>query len=103
MTVTGVPISVSEEAQIHIAKLGLQREFEAIVDRARQSIPGLQRLEVVLESDPEEDRDLVVVLEAYRERGGLEEATAVRDEWVHWFVDTFPPAVCWHFLLTTLV
>ena len=103
MTATTIPVKVSEEARSHVVDLGLEREFKAILDHATQTISGLERLEVVLERDPEEERDPVIVLEAYRPPLGLEEAAAVRQEWIHWFVDRFPPEVCWHFLLTTLV
>src|SRR4051794_24974808 len=46
-TVDG-PVTVSPEAAARVAELGLQREFEQIVEHTRQTIPGLRRLEVTL-------------------------------------------------------
>ena len=49
-----VPVMVSPEARAFIHRVGQRAEFDRIIDRARQVVPGLRSIEVVLDEATEE-------------------------------------------------
>src|SRR4051794_5189353 len=99
-TVDG-PVTISPEATARVAELGLQREFEQIVEHTRRSIPGLQRIEVTLAPAHDTGGDPRVILDAFLSgRESLVDPTFNR--WRDWVLATFPPDVWRHFMLLTV-
>jgi hypothetical protein len=98
---TTVPLTITPEATAHVAELGMQREFEQMLERALQTVPGLQSIKVVLTYNPETGDDPRVVIWSYMEDRGLE-YDPTEDEWGRWKVTTFPPEVCEHFVMLTV-
>lgn len=101
MATATIPVTVSREAAFHITKLGMQNEFDRMLEYSKQNIPDLQAMEVTLEYDGEfVDRDPMVTLWCRRpDPGRTEDVTDW--EWGAWFVRTFDPAVCIHFVMVS--
>jgi hypothetical protein len=100
MAAITVPLTVTPEAAARVAELGRQREFEQMLEHARQTIPNLRSLRVTLEPQydtGEEDR--VVIWATIPDPGGVYDPTEA--QYGRWFVTTFPPEVCQHFVLLT--
>src|SRR5437763_11342185 len=96
-----VPVTVSPEAMARVAELGLQREFEQIVEHTRRSIPGLRRIEVTLAPPQDTGDDPRVILDAFLSgRESLQDP--VFDPWGEWMLATFSPDVWRHFMLLTV-
>lgn len=92
-----VPVTISREASAFIDRLGQRAEFEAMIDQARQSLPGLRSIEVVLDESTEE-MPAGVVLWTHRDDTGLGFDPTQRN-WIDWMAATFPPHVCHSFTL----
>ena len=87
-TATTIPVIVSEEAAARIAKLGIRSEFDEIVEHARQTLPGLRKIEVYVDGlvDEPETPDKVY-LDAYRRYLDLDEESQVRARWNRWWIE----------------
>jgi hypothetical protein len=48
-----VPVQVAEDAAARLAELGMQSQFEQMLEHARQTASGLRAMRVTLEYDPE--------------------------------------------------
>ena len=97
-TTTTIPVTITDEAAARIGELGMQREFEQMVEHAKEFFPELRHIEVTLEYDPEEPRDPTILISPHRPHQGV--AYDSTDwNWSGWFVRTFPPEVCIHFCL----
>src|SRR5262245_59190318 len=93
-----VPVTITPEAAARVAELGMEKELEQMLEHARQVVPDLKRLDVVL---------------AHREPLGAEPGVTVRvttarpfvpgdrTDWDLgvWTVNTFPARVCEYLLL----
>ena len=97
-TDTIIPIEVTNEAQEHIARLGLEREFAEIIEHAKQALPGVRWVDVTLTDSPEEPGDLRILISPHRPPPSNLDALD-RAEWNYgaWFVEAFSPHVCQHF------
>jgi hypothetical protein len=87
-TADTVPITLSAEAAARIAELGMQREFEEIVEHARTDLPGVTRIEVYLDGPYDEPKtpDKVYV-DAYRPPLEFKDEESVRDEMIRWWIE----------------
>lgn len=99
MATATIPVTVSDEAAARIAELGMQNEFEQMVEYSKQNVPGLRFIEVTLEYDGEfVDREPMIVINCHRPDPG-----PVRDKtdwnWGGWFVQAFPAEVCMQFVM----
>src|SRR5271165_5766991 len=95
-----VPVAISSGAAAFIDRLGQREDFEAMIDWARQVVPGLRSIEVVLDEATEEMPPGVVL---WVHRDGIGSGRdATRREWVDWMAATFPPEVCQHFTLLSV-
>jgi len=91
-----IPVHFSSSAAAeHIAQLGLEREFEEMIEHVKQTVPGTRKIEVILDGLPEDPEGIVII--AHRPHPGGDDP-AHRD-WIAWLVDTYPPEVCQHFTL----
>ena len=97
---TEIALSISPEAAARVAELGLQREFEQMLEHARQTIPGLYRLEAAVPPLYDLGGEPGVVIDAFVPDRGLPYNPA-QAEYGRWQVRTFPPEVCEHFTLLT--
>jgi hypothetical protein len=92
-----IPVTISDEARARVEELGLQREFEMILDHTRQAIPGLRALDVTLQ-DPTTPGDWPgILLRARRPYEGELDLTG--RQWDAWMIQQFPPRVGAQFVL----
>ena len=97
--VTTVPITVTPEAAAHVAGLSMQKELQSMIERAQQLIPGLQRLDVVLEPPYDTGDEMAVVIEALRDLSTYDPEDRTHREWTAWQIHTFSPDILRHFTL----
>ncbi len=95
-----IPIHVSQEAAAHIAELGMQQPFETMLEHTRATVPGLREIRVELEEDPRHVMEPKIVIYSHRDHPGPG-YDGVDRRWGEWQITTFPPEVCWHFLMMT--
>jgi hypothetical protein len=95
MSATAIPVTIAEDAAARVAELGMQREFEQMIEHAKQTMPHLLALRVTLEYNPEcvhEDPSVVI----WVHRGDVPPADRVdplAEEYRDWRSRTFPPEV----------
>jgi hypothetical protein len=87
-----VPVTMQPEAAARLAELGMQREYEQILEHALQTVPGLRSIEVQLALPYDTGDETTIVLEAIRE-GPAQVSDPFYDEWRDWIIGTFPPDV----------
>ncbi len=97
--VSTIPLTVEPEAAARVAELGMQGEFEKMLEHIRQVVPGLCRIEVTLWV-PDFDDDPRVTIDAIR-TSPEELLSGIYDEWSEWVIATFSPDVIRHFTLFT--
>ncbi len=93
-----VPVRLSSEAESYITELGMQLEFEQMLEHTLHNVPGLQALEVCVQRPEDLGGDPCVIIEAVREQGNPAD-DFVANDWSRWQIQTFPPEVCSHFIL----
>ena len=91
---TDIPLTITPEAAARIAELGMQNEFEQMIEHTRQVVPALAAIEVVRELPYDTDSEPVSIT-AYWDRPYAPEdnTSADLDRWV---VEMFPPHVLEH-------
>jgi len=99
-TTATIPITISPEAAAFIAGLGLQDEFDAMLDHTRRAVADLRAIEVTLDETPETGPPGVII-DAHRGEPWVGDDPTNRN-WGRWLVETFPPEVCQHFVLLSL-
>src|ERR1043166_8449853 len=95
---TTLPITIRSDAIERIEELGMQPEFEQILEHARLSVSYLRSIRVTIEPDAEGELDSQVVLWLHREAGNWDMDQS-ETELSRWKVTTFPPEVCVHFVM----
>jgi hypothetical protein len=99
-TDTTVPVQIESEAAERLAQLGLQREFEQMLEHARQTIPHIRRIEVTSPPRYDNGGDPLVYLEVYvTQPESSEERLRLNYDYDHWVFRTFLPEVHEHFPL----
>jgi hypothetical protein len=98
---TTIPITIAPEAAEYVQKLGMQREFNQMVEHVRQTAPDLRSIEVNLEPPYDTGDEDRVVIFAFRECPNVLE-DQWDDQWRHWEIQTFSPDVLRHFVTTTI-
>ena len=101
---TTVPITTTADAEAHVADLGLRRELDQMVEHTLRHAPGLRALLVTLEHDPAcPDAAPRVVIWARRDDVSDEAGFDHTDwDWGGWQAATFPPEVCFHFVMLSV-
>jgi hypothetical protein len=94
---TTIPVTVTPEAAAHVAELGMQKELEQMLEHARQTIPGLLRLDVILVPPYDTGDEDSVLIQATQDLAFHGPNDRTYWEWGGWKVETFPPDVCRHF------
>jgi hypothetical protein len=92
-THTAIPVTVTPEAADRVAELGLQTEFEHMLEHARQTIPGLQRIEVELAPPYDMGDEDRVRIQAFRDPATRTPEDRTWREWIDWEISTFSPDV----------
>lgn len=100
-TATTIPVTVTDEATARIAALGMQREFEQMIEKAKEIVPHLRFIRVTLEYDPEGEELPGIVIWSHRFDRNWQGDTST-EVFGGWLVRTFPPDVCVNFCMITL-
>ncbi len=97
---TTVPVKISPDAAQHVAALGMQTEFEQMLEYIRNHVPDLVGIAVSLHEPYETGDEDVVLIEAVRTEESFSLDTT--DYWKlrSWYADAFPADVRRHFPLT---
>jgi hypothetical protein len=93
-----VPLTVAPEAATRIAALGLQAAVERMIDRARRSLPELERIEVLLYDRYEAGDEPGIAIETYSRRP-FDPSERPDQDLIRWTVTEFPPEVLQHVLI----
>jgi hypothetical protein len=99
-TAETIPLTITPEAAAFIDAVGQRREFEAMLEHARQVVPGLRAFEVILDDTPEIGPPLVAIY-AHRDARGPDDDPTNRS-FGRWAVETFPPEVCLNFTFLSI-
>src|SRR5262245_31410128 len=99
--VTTVPLTITPEAEAHVAQLGFQAEMERMLEYTRQTVPDLQRIDIWLQPPYDTGDDPGVILEITR--GGPDEPDDSNwEQWRDWVIATFSPEVWRQFMRITV-
>jgi hypothetical protein len=101
MNAVNIPVSVTPEAAARIAELGFEKQMEQMIDYARQHIPKLVRIEVVLTDRYDMGGPPGVTVKAWTDRE-FDPNDTTQDNLYRWVVGTFPPEVLEHLHLSLL-
>ncbi len=93
-----VPVTVTPEAAARIAELGIQAAVDQMLGHALQTIPDLQRLEVVLDGPYDTHEEPYLTIHATTDRI-LVPGDTTEKGWTDWELSTFPPEVLEHIAL----
>jgi hypothetical protein len=100
-TTTAITTLIAPEATTYVAELGLQPQFEQMLEHTRRTVPGLRSIAVELQPPYDVGGGPCVLIEATREDPHLEDDPTGR-RWDQWQIATFPPEVFQHFVLIVL-
>jgi hypothetical protein len=96
-----VPVTVTPEAATRIAELGFQTQVDRMIDYARENLPELTRIEVVLNERYDLGGEPGVAIEAYR-RYAFDPPERIRWRIGDWLISEFPPEVLEHLMIDYL-
>jgi hypothetical protein len=104
MTAETIPVTVAEDAAARVAELGMQREFEQMLEHAKTAVPHLRYLRVTLEYDPARPQaEPGLVIWAHRSDVPDDDVADLTDwNWAGWQGRTFPPQVFQHIVLISI-
>jgi len=95
---TTIPVTITPEAAARVAELGMQKELDQMIAHTRQAVPGLQRLDVVLDPPYDTGDEPYLTIWATIDQP-LVPSDKTSSDWGRWKVTTFPPEVCQHFAM----
>jgi hypothetical protein len=96
-----IPATWTPEATTRVAELGFQAQVELMIEYARENLPGLTRIEVVLNDRYDMGGEPGVAIEAYSRQ--FDSAGArISSDLVKWEVSEFPSEVLEHLLINFL-
>jgi hypothetical protein len=98
-TTLTVPVTITPDVAARIAELGIQGSVERMLDYARQRLPGLQRIEVVLCQRYELGDQPGLGIEAYS-RCPFDTTDQTDRDLDRWMVTEFPPEILEHVTLS---
>jgi hypothetical protein len=94
MTLSTIPVQISEEATQHIEQLGLQEPFQRMLDEIPKRIQEIQWIKVGLEHIVDEEGRPVVAIDVARVYPGRDDPSG--REFGRWVTETFPPEIYVH-------
>jgi hypothetical protein len=95
---TTAPLKIAPDAAAYVAELGMQPQFEQMLEHARQTIPGLRALDVTLQPPYDLGGGPCVVIDVTSDDPRTADHPTER-EFGYWQIETFPPEVNQHFTL----
>ncbi|SRR6266849_3042810 len=96
--IAGIPIQVDPEASARVAELGMQKEFQFMLDHAQQVIPKLQEIHVTLNPPYDTGDEPRIVIEALR-NGPYSDDDPTQRQLIEWEVKNLIPDVLRHFCM----
>jgi hypothetical protein len=97
-----VPVRITPEAAARVAGLRLEVEMRRMIDYARQHLPELTRIEVVLYDRDEPGEPPGVAIELYTPFDLFDPTARTRGKIGEWLVREFSPEVLEHLLIDYL-
>lgn len=96
-----IPVKITPEAQARVTELGMQTEFEQMLEHTRQHVADLVQIDVVLAERYDTGGEPGVTIEALADRPFV---PSDKTSWNlgSWKVRTFPPQVCEHFCIALI-
>src|SRR5262245_59232005 len=91
-----IPITIEPGVAERVAELGMQKEFQVMLDHLRQTEPGLHAIQAEVNPVPFHGEEPGILLWTHREEPSGDEDPADQ-AWQDWFLRTFPPQVRWYF------
>jgi len=98
MNAATIPVTITPEAAQRTAELGLQSQVQSMIDYARQNLPDLDRIEVILVDRIELGEEDGVTIHAYGRRP-YDPEDRFCDRISYDMVRQFPPEVLYYLLL----
>jgi hypothetical protein len=99
---TTTPVTITPEAAERIAELGCRAEFEQMLEKLRQLVPELRRVEVWLTPPCDETgNESGVQIDAFR-GGPVTVSDPAGESWRRWKIEAFSPDVWRHFHMDVL-
>jgi phosphopantothenoylcysteine decarboxylase len=100
---SAVSTCVSAEAASWVELLGMESEFEKMLEHAKASVPDLRSIDVTLSRRPCQDVEAQVFLMATMDDPALDDdvAQSTKSNWDKWVIDSFSPDVNRHFVMMT--
>jgi len=95
-TKTDIPVTITPEAAAFVAELGLQQEFEQMIEQARQTIPGVVSIRADYYSGYGVDTPGIDIEATVSDFKAAREGRGV---WGVWRLTAFPPQVGQYFVL----
>jgi hypothetical protein len=96
MNAANIPLTVTPEAARRLAELGFQEQAEQMIDYARQHVPRLARIEVVLTDRYDLGGPPGVTVRAWTADHEFDPADRTYENLLGWKIATFPPEVLEH-------
>jgi hypothetical protein len=93
-----IPVTVTPEAAARIADLRLEAEVDRMIDHARQHLPEVERIEVVLYDRYDLGDDPGLAVDIYS-RHPFNENESISGNLSKWFVRAFPSEVLEHVIM----
>ena len=91
-----IRLEITPEAIARVKELGMEREFDEMLEHTKQFVPNLVAISADRYDDPWEPDDPRVRIEA-EHHASIELQMKTWNEWGAWFVRRYPGAVCSHF------
>lgn len=98
METTTMPATITPEAAARVAELGLQREFDLMLEHVRKIVPGLRSITVTLAPPYDTGDEPCVLIEVIMDNPHLPYDPTEMD-WGKWKITTFSPDVHRHFTM----
>ena len=96
-----IPVTIEPEASAHIHALGLDKEFDEMVEHTLQVVPSIQELKVSLTFDLDGIDDPRLQLLATKNAVDDPARDDTEWKWGAWVTSRFSPDVFRHFVLLT--
>jgi hypothetical protein len=99
-TVATVPVMITPAARSFIDGHTQSEQFDRMLEWARQMVPGLTSIEIVLD-DGTDEMPPAVVIWTHRDHIAPGDDPTLRN-WIDWLAATFPAEICENFTLLSI-
>jgi hypothetical protein len=98
MTSATVPVIVTDEAAARIAEMGFDSHVQRMIEHARQNLPDLEHIDVVLYDRYELGDKPGLAIDVYSRRA-YDRLSGDERRLIRWMVTEFPPEVLQHIIM----